>query len=306
VTIDGWVSSGASMPMYATHLKNCTIKNASVIPSMGLGGGDHCLYISTLCDNVLVADSCFEVPDDCMGPLFNFYNAKHETDEDYQPKRIVFRNVAAKGCRLFVGNIFADVTFDNLEFEQIFSRYAYSFNSDGSVRYLDITNHILGAAKLTVKNSRIKCIKGDFYLETDGHGANVLFDNSTFIVPERLMVAGSSKIDVRNCDVNCTNLLYTGGATATLDVDIRNCKIESNGTYLLSRRGTNKGIIVIRDNLIRNTSGSARNLVYNGGTVDSTGIKFLGNYCYNCKQGEGVDGQNMVMLNNYNDDAVFN
>lgn len=305
VTIDGWTSDGASIPMYTTHLKDSVIKNAKVKPATGLGGGDHCLYISTLCDNVRVENSVFESQDDCIGPLFSFYNANHETDEAYQPKRIVFRNVTAKGCRLIVGNIFADITFDNLEFEQLFDHYAYAFNSDGSVKYADITNHILGAAKLTLKDSRVKCIKGDFYLETEGRSAEVCFDNSIFSVPERLLIAGVSGVNIKNCDIDCKILLYTGGPSDALSVDVRNCKIKASGTYLISRRGSNKGIIIVRDSLIKNTSGSTRSLVYNGGSLDSTGIKFLGNYCYNCKQADGVDGQNMVRINNYNDDAVF-
>jgi hypothetical protein len=306
VTIDGWVSSVASMPMYATYLRDSVIRNAELKPAAGMGAGDHCFYISTLSENVLVENTAMEAPDDCFGNLVSFYNAHNETDETLQPKSITFRNVRARGCRLFVGNVFASLTLDNVDYGQIFGRYATSIGSDGTVGYTEIANHVSGVKNLAIRNSRVVCSTGDFFEERSGHASTAEFTETEFTVPGRLVAASMAAVLVKACEVVCKMLFYSGGGTDSLRVEVRNSKVQTSGDYLLGRRNSNRGTVLLIGNHFVCTAAAARKIVYHGGTADSTGIKFLGNFFYNYKKVVEKDSENLVMLNNYNNDTAFN
>lgn len=272
VVIDGWVSRNASMPTYSSHLENAIIRNADLIPSPGMGSGDHAIYISANSDGVLIENVKVDAPDKNFGVLFTFHDANG--DADNQPKNIVIRNVNAKGCRfLFAYPDVNEIVLDRVKFVQTFSEYAPSYNN-GTYTYTAPTNVVTGCSVLKVHNCEFTTMQGAF-VEDNGRGMNIEIDNCTFDINDAVVIGAKSKAKIRNSVINCKHINYTNGATEDFYLSVMNCLVGSS-EYVFTRRNSNKGNVLFANNVFQALANYP--FIYNGDTpTDGTGVLLLNN-----------------------------
>lgn len=299
ILVDGWVSENASMPAYCSYLDGAEFRHSKITPATEIGSGNHAFYISVKSNGVRIIDCECEAKDNTFSSLISHYDAHDINDESIQPTDLLVRDFRGKGARLYVGNYFASVRFENVEFEQIYDTYLTNATEEDGAVYSSIECVLSPVKELVITNSYFKTLNAA--VAYDGpQSERMLIDSSTLDLGAERIVMSQSKAIIRNCDIICGIFIYAGYPQETLDVYVSGCRINATTNYVMSRRGNNNGVIMFANNVI---TGSGYRFFYSAGTSDCTGVTLLNNYLFNMsethKLGSADEIANMVALNNY-------
>lgn len=299
ILVDGWVSENASMPTYCSYLDGAEFRHSKITPATEIGSGNHAFYISVQSKGVRIIDCECEAKDNTFSSLISHYDAHDINDESIQPTDLLVRDFRGKGARLYVGNYFASVRFENVEFEQIYETYLTNATEEDGAVYSGVECVLSPVKELVITNSYFKTLNAA--LAYDGpQSERMLIDSSTLDLGTERIVMSQSKAIIRNCDIICGTFIYAGYPQETLDVYVSGCRINATTNYVMSRRGNNNGVIVFANNVI---TGSGYRFFYSAGTSDCTGVTLLNNYLFNMsethKLGSAEEIANIVALNNY-------
>lgn len=298
ILVDGWFSKDASMPTFCKFLDGAEFRHSYLRPATKLGAGNHLFYFSTLCKGVRVVDCDGEALDDTLSCLISFYNASNDNDHSIQPVDLLVKDFKGKGCRLFVGNKWAKVRFENVSFEQIYGAYLTNANEQGDVEYslVDTLNGYYGEFEMV--GCDIKAKSADLISDNE-FSKKVLLDSCNIDLGNGGLILYNTKTVVRNCKIVCGTLVYAKSPEGDLDVYICNNVINAT-SFIISRRSGNAGIFTVANNVI---TGNNSRCLYSAGTSTGAGIYLLGNYMFNMNAtypiGEEVDLNYLVAMGNY-------
>ena len=297
ILVDGWVSNNASMPSYCSYLENVEFRHSRIVPATEIGSGNHAFYISTKSKDVRIIDCVCEAKDNTFSSLISHYNASNESDESIQPVDLLVKDFKGKGARLYVGNRFAKVRFENVEFEQIYANYLTNHDENGA-EYSDIECVLSAINELSIIGSTFTTLNACVAYE-GVDSKKTFLEDSTFNMGTGRVVMYGSKAVIKNCDFVCGMFIYCSSPLSDLDVYVSNCRIKASGDYVLSRRHNNNGLFTFANNLIYGKS----RFYYSANTSDCTGVTLLNNYMFNLsetfKLGAASEIANIVSLNNY-------
>ncbi len=262
ITVDGWKSSTGLLPMYAQFITNLTVTNADV--SMNpeyAGNGDHCIYICTKSNGVLIQNSTFNwygstsVSGTTAALTFHGGSVSQGT----QPKNITISNCTVNGGdgkTIYTGEgVTVTIKDSNV-----------NYTTSATSRNHAVLN---GYGSYVVENSQLS----GYDTLVDARGT-VTINNSTLTGAVSEGIFGTAPV------VTCTNTTFNiGGGTlyyvsngSGVAHSYTNCTINkassSTKKYVVSKRST-AGTITFTNCSINCGGGM---LMYNGGSVRMTGV----------------------------------
>lgn len=302
ILVDGWISNNASMPTFSKNLDGAEFRHTKIYPATKIGAGNHIYYFGGRCKGVKVVDCECEALDNTLSCLISFYSATEQDNPDVQPDDILVKDFYGKGCRLFVGNKFAKVRFENVHFEQIYENYLTDSNSSGEV-YSDVDTSNGYYGEIEMIGCYIKTINADLISDNE-HSTKVLIESSHLDLGTGGLILYNSNAVIKNCDIVCGTLVYSRMPEIGLRVYVANNRITAS-SFIVSRRNGYNGLFDIANNVI---TGNSSRCLYSSGSSDGTGIRLLNNCMFNMNTtypiGDATDTRNLVLLGNYANGAT--
>jgi len=275
VVIDGWKSIQGHMGIYASGLKNATMKNIDIVPRVEIGAGNHAFYISVACEDVTIENAVVKPLDTTYSCIIAHYTALTGSDIT-QPTTLTVRNLTAEGAFLYSGNESAEVSFYNVNFEQIFDRYLTNETAADGKTFTTPSYCCSIFKTLKMIDCNIYSGAANFYLDREAT-KKVHFERCRIQVEGTFLCPYNSETKVVGCDVLCNAFLYSSSPGTKMYTLISETRIGASSS-IISRRGNENGIIFMRN---CDVSGTGGRVIYHGDTgLTNRGIRVLSSHFF--------------------------
>lgn len=259
ILIDGWVSNGTTMPMYAERSRNMVIRNVDLNPPNDLDHMYHMVYLYGETDNVLIDGGVMRASDNDFGP---FIDGTGKVSAAEYVTNVVLSNlhmVYGKTLCYQIQN--SDMTFNNCRIEAL------------NANALRLAN---GNGVFTFKNCDIEVTQGCIEV-TDGATGKAVFDSCTvkYTGSNYTTLLHGQELYASNCLLKNVGLAYQPSSYTSGKIVCRDSRIEldSNyhGSYVIYSNATNIDCHI--DNLTAMSDGRVVNKFFDtAANRDTTGV----------------------------------